>query len=197
MSISSFFQSLLLLLLTSFAGIDYFVSASRTRSWLEYDSCFFMALPFNFLFAKRSMRFLALSLAFVLLFSAHSLFVNLPPHPIAISDALLFAVALGSSAFMNIDRWQRIFILVPLSLLPSLPWVTSRPWIPNELAGVNQSAYLIGLASLSAFSLLFVNLKSQWFRWIGVGFLLISSSLLWMMAQELPWFQLQLQCMPD
>lgn len=180
MSISSFFS------IWSFTAIDFLLPVSITLFLLPgldpglSTIPVFLWLCLNFLFVKRSMRFLALPLAFVLLFSAHSLFGNLPPHPIAISDALLFAVALGSSAFVNTDRWQRIFILLPLSLLPSLPWVTSRPWIPNELAGVNQNAYLIGLASLSAFSLLFVNLKSQWFRWIGVGFLLISFSLLWM-----------------
>lgn len=140
----------------------------------------FIWLFFNFLISKQSQRFFALPSMFALLVSAHSLFVNSPPHPVSITDALLFAVALGSSAFVNMHRWKRIFILLPLSLLPSLPLVTSRPWIPNELAGVNQNAYLIGLASLAAFSLLFVVQKSHWLSWIAVVFLLMSCSLLWM-----------------
>ena len=137
----------------------------------------FIWLFFNFLFSKQSLHFFALPLIFALLFSAHSLFVNSPPHPVSITDALLFAVALGSSAFVDMHRWKRIFILVPLSLLPSLPLVTSRPWIPNELAGVNQNAYLLDWL-LWLHSLLFVIPKSHWLCWIAVAFLLISCSLL-------------------
>ncbi|WP_413295539.1 O-antigen ligase family protein [Synechococcus sp. MIT S9452] len=140
----------------------------------------FIWLFINFQISKQSQRFFALPLIFALLFSAHSLFVNSAPHPVSITDALLFAVALGSSAFVNTHRWKRIFILLPLSLLPSLSLVTSRPWIPNELAGVNQNAYLIGLASLAAFSLLFFIPKSHFLCGIAVVFLLISCSLLWM-----------------
>ena len=140
----------------------------------------FLWLIINLLFVRNPFRHAAWIFAFMMLTASPNILVNSSPHPLSLSDSVVFCVAIYTSAFVKLPRLKNILLMLLFSCIPIVFFLGSRPWAPNVLAGVNQCAYLIGIVLLSSAFLLVNSFQSKRIFWVAVVFAPISSYLLWL-----------------
>ena len=138
-------------------------------------------------FAPRERRWAAWPMMFVLMLISRSWWLNEMSHPVSFQDGLIFAAALLAGACVSQKRWPSL--LISLLLISSAPMLLRetmwfRPWIPNPLAGLNQSAYLLGLISLVAAAWCWSLATRSVFKYLIFGFAAINFFLVWQIGSR-------------
>ena len=131
------------------------------------------------LLAPAERRWAAWPMVFVLFLLSRSWWLNQMPHPVSAQDGILLVGALLAAACVSPWRWL-ILLRLPLLVLPVLLFqISSKPWTPNPLAGVNQGGYVLGLILLLALACFWQEHQSQWQRFLAGAAMGLAGVMVW------------------
>jgi hypothetical protein len=136
-------------------------------------------VTFQLLLAPIDRRWAAWSYLFVLLLFSRSWWLNQMPHPVSAQDGLLLVGALLAASCVSPKRWL-VLLRLPLLVLPVVLFhMSSKPWTPNPLAGVNQGGYLLGLILLLSLSCFWKYDQNQWQRLLVGAATVLAGVMVW------------------